>query len=235
VISVVAGAVLVLAGLVALPAGGTALWFDQAGRDSGGYVSTDLQRLSSPGYAISTEPGALRFDGPSRVMNRLLGEVRITGRSATDAPLFIGIAADRDVTPYLASVEHTVVSRLDGTPLEPVYRQYSGQAPGQLPGDERFWVADTAGTGVQTVNWQPRAGDWSIVVLNADGSRAVQADLGIGATVPWLDDLAFSLIGLGLIFLLAGALLISLALRASHRDATPPSPPRPGAYSGAAR
>ena len=235
VISVVAGAVLVLAGLVALPAGGTALWFDQAGRDSGGYVSTDLQQFSSPGYALTTEAGALRFDGPGWVMNRVLGEVRLTGTSATDAPLFIGIAADRDVSAYLSTVEHSVVSRLAGRRVEPVYRQYAGQAPAQLPGDERFWVASTAGTGTQTLDWRPRAGDWSVVVLNADGSRAVQADLAVGATLPWLDDLAFSLIGLGLIFLLAGALLISLALRTSHRGTAPPSAPLPDTYARAAR
>jgi hypothetical protein len=168
-------------------------------------------------------------------MNRLLGEVRLTGTSATGGPLFIGIAADRDVSAYLSTVEHSVVSRLDGRRVEPVYRQYAGQAPAQLPGEERFWVASTAGTGTQTLDWRPRAGDWSVVVLNADGSRVVQADLAAGATVPWLDDLAFSLIGLGLLFLLAGALLISLALRASHGGSVPPSVPLPDTHAGAAR
>lgn len=235
VVSVVAGVVLLVAGLGALPAGATALWFDQAGRDSSGYVSTDSQRLTSPGYALGTEPGALRFEGPAWITDRLLGEVRITGTSATGTPLFLGIATDRDVASYLAPVEHTVVTHLDGTPLtDPVYRQQAGQAPAQLPGDEMFWVAKAAGPGAQTVSWQPRAGDWSVVVLNADGSRAVQADVAVGATLPWLDDLAFSLIGIGLLFLLAGTLLISLALRASHQVAGPPVP-GPGVPTGATR
>jgi hypothetical protein len=132
-------------------------------------------------------------------------------------------------------VQHTVVARLDGTGFEPVYRQQPGQAPARVPGDEHFWIANSSGAGVRTVDWQPRTGDWSVVVLNVDGSRAVQADLAIGATLPWLDDLAFSLIGLGLLFLLAGALLISLALRASQRDIVPPPSVRPEIPSGARR
>lgn len=46
----------------------------------------------------------------------------------------------------------------------------------------------------------------------------MQADLAVAATLPWLDDLSFSLIGIGLLFLLAGALLITLALRTPHRE-----------------
>lgn len=235
VVSVVAGVVLLVAGLGALPTGAAALWFDQAGRDSSGYVSTDSQRLTSPGYALRTEPGAVRFHGPAWITDRLLGEVQITGTSTSGTPLFIGIATERDVSSYLAPVEHTVVTHIDGTPLtDPVYRQHSGQAPNRLPGDEMFWVAKAAGSGSQTVNWQPRAGDWTLVVLNADGSRAVQADLAVGATLPWLDDLAYSLVGIGLLFLLAGTLLVTLALRASHRDVAPPAP-GPRIPSGALR
>ena len=56
--------------------------------------------------------------------------------------------------------------------------------------------------------------------MNADGSRAVGADLAVAATLPWLDDVAFWLIGLGLLFLLAGTLLITLAIR-RHQQAAP--------------
>jgi len=233
VVSVVTGAVLLLLGLGALPAGGALLWLDQAGRDSGGYVSTDPERFSSPGYALRSEPGGLRLEGPAWVMDRMLGEIRITGTSRTDAPLFIGIAADEDVATYLRNVNHTVVSHLGGAPFEPAYREQPGDASIRPPGDDRFWVAEASGTGTQSVRWQPRTGDWTVVVLNADGSRAVQADLTVGVSLPSLDGLAFSLIGLGLVFLLAGGVMVSLALRSPHRDAVPPS--SPDAHAGATR
>ena len=65
------------------------------------------------------------------------------------------------------------------------------------------------------------------MALNADGSRTVQADLAIGATFPLLDDLGYALIALGLILLLVGGLLISLAVRAVHQSAVPASTPPP--------
>lgn len=221
VVSAVAGTLLILGGLGALPAGGTALWFDQAGRDSAGYISTGSEQYSSPGYAITTESGAVRIEGSSRMMNRLLGDVRITGTSRNGTPLFIGIAAERDASAYLAPIEHTVVARIDGRGDEPSYRQLGGSKPTQAPGTERFWVAKSSGSGQLQVDWQPQAGDWSVVVLNADGSRAVQAELSVGATIPWLDNLAFALIAAGLIFLVGGGLLIFVALRGSTPTAAP--------------
>jgi hypothetical protein len=59
---VVIGTLLIAAELGTLPAGGVALWFDQAGRVSDGFVETDLHHFSMRGYAISSEPAALRLD-----------------------------------------------------------------------------------------------------------------------------------------------------------------------------
>ncbi|WP_232828100.1 DUF4389 domain-containing protein [Kribbella monticola] len=219
VISVIAGALLVTIAFGVIPAGAAGLLLDRSGRDAGGYVATDLRPFSSPGYALSTSPGALHF-GPKWLMNRVLGDVRVTGTSATAVPLFIGIAPARDASAYLDGVEHSVVARLDGNHADPVYQYQPGTAPAAAPDTQKFWVASTSGTGRQSITWQPRAGDWTIVVLNADGSRAVQADLGVGATVPWLDDLSFSLIGIGLLLLLGGAVLIALPLRNRPTPAT---------------
>ncbi|WP_145814895.1 hypothetical protein [Kribbella amoyensis] len=215
---VVVGGVLIVAGLALVPAGAVGLWLDQTGRDESGFVGTSLKRFSSAGYAISTEPGALRFDGPPWLVNRLVGEIRVTGVGATATPLFLGIASTRDQAVYLAPVEHTIVHRLDRNTPEPVSGERVGQVPPELPGTRWIWVAQAAGTGVQTIDWAPRPGNWSVVVLNADGSRAVQADLAVAATVPWLDDLAVSLMGLGALCLLAGTLLISLTTRAVRRQ-----------------
>lgn len=219
VISVVAGSLLVVTGMGLVPTGAVGLWADQAARDSDGYISTDLARFSSPGYAITTEPEAVRFDGPDWVMNRMLGEVRITADSATSAPVFIGIARTGRAMTYLAPIEHTVIHRLDQSVTTD--EQRAGQAPAVPPGDESFWVAQTSGTGQQTLDWKPQTGTWTVVVMNADGSRPVAADLAVAATVPWLDDVSYALIGSGLIFLMIGGSLIAIAVRRTQQQLTP--------------
>jgi len=207
VVRVFVGTLLIVVGLGALPAGAVGLWLDRTGRDSGGFIGTDLKRFSSTGHAIVTEPGALRFDGPAWVTNQLLGEVRVTGVSGTTAPLFIGIATTRDATNFLSPVEHTVIHRLDGNSPEPVSDERAGGAPAERPGPQWIWVAQATGPGLQAVHWRPRVGDWSVVVMNADGSRGVQADLAVSASVPWLEDAAYSFLGGGTLALLIGTLL----------------------------
>jgi len=222
IVSVVIGTLLIAMGLATLPAGGVALWFDQAGRDSNGYVGTDPRYFSTPGYAISSESGALQLDGPDWFMRRAVGTIRVTGTSTRSAPLFIGLAAERDTAEYLAPIEHAVVTRIDGRWADPRYRFHAGTAPNVPPTDETFWAVSASGTGQQQITWEPRSGNWAVVVMNADGSRAVGADLAVAATLPWLDDVAFWLIGLGLLFLLAGTLLITLAIRRHQRAAPVP-------------
>ncbi|HEU4947182.1 MAG TPA: DUF4389 domain-containing protein [Kribbella sp.] len=217
IVSVIIGTLLIAAGLAAIPIGAVGLWLDQTARDSAGFIGTDLHRFSSPNYALTSEPGALRFDGPDWVMHRILGDVRVSGESAQSTPLFIGIAPTEEAAAYLEPTAHTVVSDLDGDPLTPKYRQHDGNAPDTLPGDATFWVASAAGTGSQAVRWDARTGDWSVVVMNADGSRPVDAELAVAATLPWLDDLAFWFIGTGLVLLLGGALLVALAINRQQR------------------
>ncbi len=207
VMRVFVGTLLIVAGLGALPAGAVGLWLDRTGRDASGFIGTDLKRFSSTGHAIVTEPGALRFDGPAWVTNQLLGEVRVTGVSGTAAPLFIGIATSRDAANYLSPVEHTVIHRLDQNSPEPVSDERAGRAPAERPGPQWIWVAQASGPGLQAVHWQPRVGDWSVVVMNADGSRGVQADLAVSASVPWLENAAYGFLGGGTLALLIGILL----------------------------
>ena len=59
-----------------------------------------------------------------------------------------------------------------------------------------------AGPGTQQLELGAGEGDWTLVVMNADGSAGVAVDARIGATVPALTGLAWGLLGGGL-FLLA--------------------------------
>jgi len=66
-------------------------------------------------------------------------------------------------------------------------------------------------------------GDWSVVVMNADGSRGVAADVSAGAKLPFLDEVGWSAIGGGSALLIGAAALIVLGVR-SPRNRPPHAP-----------
>jgi hypothetical protein len=172
---------------------------DRTQRDDDGFLMSPTEDFSTATYAIVSESVDVNVDGPDWAAKSFLGTVRI--RSESERPVFVGIARESDVAEYLGGVEHAVVTELSH---EPHYSERGGAAPKSPPGDETFWAASTAGTGEQTLEWEPEDGSWSAVVMNTDGSRGVATDLSIGAE---LDPLIW--IGIGL--LVGGGLLAAIA------------------------
>ena len=73
-------------------------------------------------------------------------------------------------------------------------------------------------TGVDPdLTWTLQDGDWTVVIMNADGSAAVSAAVSAGAGVPMVSTLIAVLFGLAGLFLLVGALLIAVPVRAINR------------------
>jgi len=68
-----------------------------------------------------------------------------------------------------------------------------------------------------------REGDWSVVVMNADGSLGVDADISAGASVPFLNELGWTALGSGSFALVVGiALLVAGARRPQDPTGTAP-------------
>jgi hypothetical protein len=42
--------------------------------------------------------------------------------------------------------------------------------------------------------WEPETGTYSVILMNEDGSRSVDADVAVGAKVPWLFGLGVGLV-----------------------------------------
>ena len=70
-----------------------------------------------------------------------------------------------------------------------------------------------AGPGTQTLTWAVRSGDWMVIAMNADGSRPVNMQVNVAATLPALAWIAAGLLIGGIIFLLGGILLIVIPVR----------------------
>ena len=79
-------------------------------------------------------------------------------------------------------------------------------------------VASDGGPGARQVTWTAAEGRWAVVVMNADASRPVTAQLTAGVTAPVLGGIGTGLAVGAAVALLAGALLVVLALPRRSRQ-----------------
>ena len=213
VTALVVGALLVLAALVLLGAGGTGLCADRTQRDAG-YVTTDVHDFSTSGSALATESTELGSAGVGWLYSPgLLGEVRIrVTPTSSGPPLFVGIGRSTDVDRYLAGVNHTVISEFWGDETEAI----EGGPVGSPPGTQDFWVASATGPGAQTVEWDPVDGSWTVVVMNADGRPGIDVGADLGARMSAVLWIAIGVLVAGAILMAGGVLLIAGAIRAGR-------------------
>jgi hypothetical protein len=228
VILIVLGSIGVLFGVAVLAGGGFLLWTDRTQREDG-YLTTPTERFATPTYALTRTRLEVDTDGEGWVLNESwLGKVRIRGESSGDKTLFIGIGPQPEVARYLGTVAHANVQDIDLDPFRVRYLSVSGGPPQAPPTEQTFWAASASGVGTQTLTWKVREGDWSVVLMNADGSRGVQADIDLGAKLSFLLWVAIGL-------LIGGALAVggstALIVLAARRPRPPPTPP-PTAGSG---
>lgn len=224
VVALVVGSVLALVSLGLMAGGGAMLWADQVLRDDDGYLTSPVRALSTGQYAIRSERIDLGDSGPEvggAVPDRLLGDVRLRATPTTeDAVLFVGVGPTAQVSAYLSAVGYATVTDLSlGTAT---YREHTGGAPESPPAEQGFWAATATGMGTQTLTWQPQRGQWTLVVMNADGSPGIAVSADIGAEAPFLGWLSVLLLVAGLVLLVVGGVVIVLAVVSAAR----PHPPQ---------
>jgi hypothetical protein len=210
---VVTGALasLLAAGLLSI--GGLALWGDSQ-KDSDGYLSTDTHQFETGTRALATENLDVDLGGGDWAMDTNdLGEARVQVDSRGDKPVFVGIARSSDVEDYLAGVSHSTLTDVNTSPFEADYDHHTGNRSPASPADSQIWTASQQGSGKQTLNWEIEDGDWSVVVMNADGSAGVDADISTGANVPFLDEIGWTAVGSGGFVLVVGVALLVMGIR----------------------
>ena len=222
ILLVVFGCIVALLAVALLGAGGTTLWADRTQRDDDGYLTTPTERFETEAYAITSESIDL-FEGEEGgewlVTEGVLGKVRITGESDT-GDVFIGIGATEDVDSYLDGVEHDEVRDIDFEPFSVDYRRIPGDRPAEPPGEQGFWAAAASGPGRQSAVWEAESGDWTIVLMNADGSQGVAAEVSAGAKAGFLLWLAIGLLAAGALILAGGVTMIVFGVRRASARAT---------------
>jgi hypothetical protein len=222
VAAIVAGSVLALVSLGLLAVAGVALWADGK-KDEQGYISTGTDRFHTGTAALRTENLDLDFNGAEEIVGSSeYGKVRVRVTPRADKDMFVGIARTSDVSAYLRGTAHATVTDLDYAPFDADYDTAGGARRAEPPTDQRIWAAQAHGAGAQSLTWDVADGDWSVVVMNADGSSGVDAGVKAGANVPFLDEVAWISLG-------GGALLLLLSGGLIYAGARTPRPPRPQA------
>jgi hypothetical protein len=199
--SIIAASVAGLFSLGLLAAGGLLLWGDSQ-KDEQGYLSTTTHRFATSTAALATDNLDLDLDGVDSLIDQdRYGKIRVKVDADNGKPVFVGIAPTRDVTNYLRGTSHALVTDVSYSPFDADYRSHAaGREPG-TPVDQTIWAASAHGSGGQTLTWDVADGDWSIVVMNDDASRGIDAQISAGAELPFLSGIGWGITIGGIVLL----------------------------------
>jgi hypothetical protein len=189
-------------------------------QDTDGFLAAGSITLSTDGYALSSPAGdPLELHGVTPAVPFELVTLRVTVTS-TDKPVFMGIAAQRDIDRYLEGVEHSEVEGLNTSSSSAEYRHVDGGAPTLPPGELDIWVSSATGSAPQQVQWSLTPGEWGMVVMNADGGAGIDVEMNVAArsgliapAANFLTVLGWTLFLLGVAAVIAGGVLLGVGQR----------------------
>jgi hypothetical protein len=227
IVAIILGLVFALAGLAFVTSAGFLLHYESQ-RDQSGFFTSPDQQVGSYGFAL-TAPDINGSLGPR--LGRWVPAwgkvtVRIRGYSELPTSLFIGVAPTAGVSVYLSGVDHDKITTIDWRDQSVEYAHVDGTKLPLAPGKQSFWVAEKQGTGTLALEWKLQPGDWTVVIMNGDGSAPLAATIQVGVRLGILSTLVAALMAGGVALLAGGATLIYFGARRRRR----PSPP---AYSQA--
>jgi len=152
-------------------------------RDDDGFYTSGNEALESDSYAILTEDIDLSDGAADWAPDEVLGDLRFRAEDQAGGEVFLGIARTSDLEGYLDGVARAEVTGFNG---DPRYDELPGRAPAGPPDAESFWAAQSQGSGEQAVQWEAESGNWTAVVMNADGARGIAVEADAGVQIGWL-------------------------------------------------
>jgi hypothetical protein len=241
IVALVFGCIIGILGLGVLIAGIVGAVAYGVARDDDGFFRTDQLHLATSTAAITSDnldlgsaPGDLDWLTKRGDFATVTLELRPTGAGGE---LFAGIGPTADVSAYLSSVAHDRVEDYDDSRSTVSYQRQDGSATPAPPGEQAFWTAQITSAEPEALTWDVESGDWTVVVMNADGSPGIDADARVGIKIDWLLPVSIGAIIVGFLLLVGGTLLAVFATRTPRRQPLPagagpsgmPPPPVPTA------
>ena len=191
--------------------------------DDDGWVSAGPLHMRTEAVGFVGEGLHLDFDGHVGDGRTFIGwdvvPARVEVESRNGKEVFVGVARTADARDYLAGI---AVDRVESLHGDTDLVHLGGATSVAPPSSQNFWVAtDTSGA----VEWSLVEGDWSVVVLNADGSSGVDVAVTGSARIPFLPIVGGGLIAFGVIGVIVGSLLTYFGVRSvTYREPTPSAP-----------
>jgi hypothetical protein len=215
-VAIVLGALALLVAAVGLVGGAALVAVQATQRDSDGYYDSGTSTLATPTHGFASEGLAVGSDGPTWLFRRArLGTIRVTATGTAVTPIFVGIARRTAVDRYLGHVAHDEVTDFEVDPLSITSARHPGSETPAPPTEQPFWARSESGSGLQTMTWPVERGDWSVVVMNADGSPGVSSGVSVGAKLGFMLWLGIGMVAVGAIVAVAGGTAILIARRPS--------------------
>jgi hypothetical protein len=173
-----------------------------------GFFDETLDRIASGTAAVVTQDLDLRSDPKAAdwFLEFIDPTVRIRAEAVREqTSLFVGIASVQDIESYIGGVTRDEI--IDFEPNGDVdYNPLPGEsATAGPPTDQTFWVASDTGSDPLEIEWDVEEGDWAAVLMNADGSVDIVADVTVGIR-------SSAILVAGLVLLAVGALFALLAV-----------------------
>jgi len=206
IIAIILGSLLALPSLAIFIGGGALSVAHLLERGDEGYFDETLERVSTATAAVTTGDVDFQSDpGPRWVLDLVDVSLRLQVSSVdVNAELFVGIGPKAEVEAFLAGVAHDEIREV-GLGGDVKYRSVAGDAAAAPPGEQGFWVASTSDIGAQVLEWDVTEGEWVVVMMNADGSAGILANVTAGIR-------SGALLGIGIVMLVIGAVLLSTAV-----------------------
>lgn len=222
------GILLLLGAFPLIIGGGILLWVEISLTDGEGYISTSAYQLESDSYAIVTEPARVDLDegwswGWGWFRSWDLGDLvtlKIEGTNNNPKGIFIGVAEAEESAwqEYISDVEYDEIIQFSFSPYEVDYQNHPGSSEPEAPASQTFWKDKAFGTGTQDLEWKLETGTYSMVLMNQDGSRDVDADISLGVNIPLIFGFGVGLLVGGVVAITIGILAIIFSLRGRRRS-----------------
>ena len=198
--------------------------------DSQGYMNTETLHLQNDNtYAFvtdsivlnsTTSQGSNSQNSKYNVTYEFNSYDKIVNFRVKADSYFIGLAPTSDIQNYLSNVPYEVVSQVNSRSISS--HSVNIDKNGSLnsdPGNQSFWLA----SGTDTLYYTPSNTDFnkdlSLVIMKADGSQGIDANVTLGVNIPILKPIGITLVVIGGLFfiLTIGCFVIAYKSKDSKR------------------